>query len=169
MKVRKITVGDVQAVTEYSRDQVRGLLDQIYSIFGAPLEQTGNTRIFSAHEFLVIVLCAELETVYGLKRKTVGSFAPEIAKALAKPRSVAQDSKLVLNFENQQVQYLDETDMVSHGLVLPLSDVFRRVDGYLLPHRSKSSQFQQDLNLGPSLMADANASGLALKAAGGRE
>lgn len=169
MKVRKITVGDVQAVTDYSRDQVRGLLEEVDGALVSKAKEMGSARVFTAHEFLIIVLCWELETVYGLKRKTVGTFAPEIAKVLARPRSLAPDAKLVFNFENRQVQYLDGTDTVSHGLVFPLSDVFRRVDGYLLPHRTKNSQYQQDLNLGPLLMTEMNASKQTLKAAGGCE
>lgn len=167
MKARKITVGDIQAVTEYSRDQLRGLLDQIDPVFGVVPMDSGLTRIFSAHEFLVIVLCCELETMYGLKRKMVASFAAEIAKALARPRPVGHEPKLILTFGPQKVQYLDGTEMVARGLVFPLADIFRRVDDYLLPHRHNS--YQGDLNLGPSLMAQVDTSSQTKKAAGRRE
>lgn len=167
MKARKITVGDIQAVTEYSRDQLRGLLDQIDPVFGVAPMESGATRIFSAHEFLVIVLCCELETLYGLKRKMVASFAAEIAKALARPRPVAHEPKLVLTFGTPKVQYFDGTEMIAQGLVFPLADVFRRVDGYLLPHRHKS--YQQDLKLGPSLMAQADTPNHMQKATGRRK
>lgn len=167
MKARKITVGDIQAVTEYSRDQLRGLLDQIDPVFEIVSMESGATRIFSAHEFLVIVLCCELEIMYGLKRKMVASFAAEIAKALARPRPVAHEPKLVLTFGCKKAQYFDGTEMVAQGLVFPLADIFRRVDGYLLPHRHRS--YQEDLNLGPSLMAQVGTSNQMQKAAGRRK
>ena len=167
MKTRKITVGDIQAVTEYSRDQLRGLLDQIDPVFGVAPIESGATRVFSAHEFLVIVLCCELETMYGLKRRTVSSFAAEIAKALARPRPVGHDPKLILGFDPKKVQYFDGTAIIAQGLVFPLADIFRRVDDYLLPHRHNS--YQGDLNLGPSLMAQVDTSGLAKKVAGRRK
>jgi hypothetical protein len=168
MRTRKITVGDIQAVTDYSRDQLRGLLDQMDQVLhfvGLP----GANRVFSAHEFLVIVLCCELETTFGMKRKAVVSLATEIANVLSRPRPIAQDPTLILILDGPRAHYLDGTEIVREGLVVPLTDIFMRVDSYLLPSRGSRSHYQQALNLGPSLLTETMVLSPNLKTAGGRD
>lgn len=169
MRVRKLTAGDLQAITGYSRDQLRGLLDQLDLAFKAPVLPTGVTRVFSIHEFLLIVLCCEIESTFGMKRKTVVSFAAEMAKTLARPRPLAQDPKLVLSFGAMQVRYLDGFETIQQGLIVPLGAILKKIDCYLLPDREVQSQYQGTLNLGPGLMSEQIPENLNLKMANGQD
>lgn len=169
MSARKLTAGDLQAVTKYSRDQLRGLLDQLDLALKIPVLIPGMTRVFSVHEFLLVVLCCEIESTFGMKRKTVVSFAPEMAKTLARPRPLAQDPKLVLSFGTMQVSYLDGFETIHAGLVVPLAAILKKVDNYLLPNREDQSQYQGALNLGPGLMSEQLLESQSLKMASGQD
>lgn len=166
---RNITAGDIQTVTGYSRDQLRGLLDLIDPLLGTFPHEPGTSRIFSSHEFLTIVLCCELENAYGMKRKVVTSFAAELGKVLSRPREVAENPRLILTFNPPLASYFEKEEIVQQGLVVPLTEIFKKVDGHLLGNREGPSQYQGELNLGPSLLAPPETVFTNLKTAGGRE
>src|SRR5689334_19860041 len=91
---RRLTMGDLCALTGYTRDQVRALLDSL-----PPCGQReGRARIatsYSLDDLRFISLCCRLEQHYGLKREMVSKLAPNIAAQLAAGRDTPVDRLLV--------------------------------------------------------------------------
>ena len=144
-------MNDLCGLSGYSRDQVRGLLDKL------PMyaERRGRARIatvYTAQDLMVVALCCRLETRYSLRRETVAALAPHISKELARPRSVAQQARLVLEFDPPSATYVEKVDDLADGLVVALLPVFERVDDYLLSGHFVRASTQRDLALGPVAM-----------------
>lgn len=97
------------------------------------------------------------------------SFAAELGKMLSRPREVAENPRLILTFNPPLVSYFEKEEMVQQGLVVPLTGIFKKVDGHLLGNRESHSQYQGELNLGPSLLPAQEVVFTNLKTAGGRE
>jgi hypothetical protein len=127
---RWITAADLSGVTGYSRHQLRGLLKDLPGYSGKA-ERARVARKYSRHDLVVIAVCCELESHYGLRRDAICRIVQEIQRALSGPKSVATDAKLVATINPPSAQYLDGRAEVSAGLVVPLQAILRRIDGYL--------------------------------------
>src|SRR5438105_3048636 len=123
---------DLCSVSDYSRHQMRGLLDELpmYANHGT---QARVAAEYTAHDLLVIALCCRLESHYSLRRTAVVAVAQDLYRQLGGPRSVAPDAKLLLRFDPPSAVYLQHASHVDDGLVVALEPLFRRVDEYLLP------------------------------------
>lgn len=156
MAHRKITVADICSITQHTRHQIRGLTDKLPGYGDALKTEERVAREYSAHELLVVVICCELESRYGLRRNAVAELVSTIADTLSRPRQVARDPRLVVCITPPSVQYLDDFSAVQEGLVIPLARIFQQVDDYLIPSRTAKSSFQPQLDLGPTLFADSS-------------
>jgi hypothetical protein len=150
---KRLKASDIYKEVNYTRNQLRGLLDEL----GYTLESDGETqprvaRTYSPHDFLVILIACELETNYGLRRNAIASLIPYIASELSGPRSVTKQPKLVLSLNPVTVQYLDVDVNINSGFVLPLAEIFSRVDLHLQQTGNPLSLNQKALNFGPSLI-----------------
>jgi hypothetical protein len=145
---RRITSADLVEVTGFSRHKLRSLLKDLpgYS------DRDGLARIareYTRHDLTVIAVCCELEERCGLRRDLISQLVPEIRKALAGPRSVAIDARLIVIPGPPSAQYVDGPFDGLQGTVLPLKDIFRRIDAHLLGDQAVEPDGQRTLDLGP--------------------
>jgi hypothetical protein len=130
MRVRKITINDACAVTEYTRDQLRGMfrdLPPFLECGSAP----GARRTFTRSELLVICVIASMETQFGTRRAAIGSILDQLLSVLKRPRPIDPLARLNVVFEPAKVTYLAANSEASEGVVVPLGPIFARVDHYL--------------------------------------
>lgn len=145
---RTITRADIAAVTGFSRDKLKGLFRELPG-FNGPAEQARVAREYSRHDLIVLAVCCYLDESFGLKRSVIGQLLGGIQQVLLGPRTVAPNAHLVINIPALSVQYLERVGSISEGLVLPLRDIFKRVDDHIEYGKS------EPLNLPPVAMQTA--------------
>ena len=125
------TMGDLCALTGYTRDQVRGLLDAL-----PPRgERDGRRRAatsYSMQDLVFVALCCRLEQPYGLKREKVAELSTHISAQLAEPRERGVE-RLLVRFDVPSVELVSGVDALTDGLVISMDPVFDQVNDYLLP------------------------------------
>lgn len=141
-------MADLLAISGYTRDQMRGLLDAM------PAYASRNTQVrvakqYTAQDLLVVRTCSQLESWYGLQRGTVAGFSDALRSALSGPRPVSATARLLLTFDPVDVRYVEATDSIGEGLLIPLAPIFQAVDEYLLPGRARLDWGQRELGFGP--------------------
>lgn len=150
---KRLKASDIYGVANYTRNQFRGLLDELGSQFeGLEQAQPRVARTYTPQDFLVILVACELDSKYCLRRTAIASLLPQIVRELSGPRPVAIQPKLILNVNPPSVRYVDTEINISEGLVLPLTDIFMRVDGHLLQAGGELPTQQNELNFGPMLI-----------------
>lgn len=151
---RSLTMADLLAISGYTRDQMRGLLDAM------PAYADRNTQVrvakrYTAQDLLVVRACTQLETRYGLQRSTVASFSSAVRAVLSGPRPVSATACLLLTFEPVDVRYVEVTERITEGLLVPLEPIFQAVDEYLLPGLAKLDWGQRELSFVPRVIGSA--------------
>jgi hypothetical protein len=156
MNSRSLTMADLLAITGYTRDQMRGLLDAM------PTYASRNTQVrvakqYTAQDLLVVRTCSQLESRYGLQRAAVTGFSDSLRSALSGPRPVSATARLLLTFDPFDVRYVEATERVDDGLLVPLAPIFQAVDEYLLPGRVQLDWDQRELGFGPQAIKSTSA------------
>lgn len=154
MSSRSLTMADLLAISGYTRDQMRGLLDAM------PAYASRNTQVrvakqYTAQDLLVVRACSQLESRYGLQRGMVAGFSDAVRSVLSGPRPVSATARLLLTFEPAEVRYVEATESVGEGLLVPLAPIFQAVDEYLLPGRAQLNWGQRELGFGPQAIGSA--------------
>lgn len=160
MTPRTLKTLDIINVTDCSRHVMRGFLNELLPKLGTS-KKTGRktSSKYSAQDLLVITICYEIESRYGIKRSYLAKLYPAITKVISKPRSIAIDAKLIISFDPISVQYVDGAADFSEGLLVPLMGVLKKVDDYLHSDINFiASSTQGHLNLGPGQISDSNQS-----------
>lgn len=151
--VKRLKAADVYKEANYTRNQLRGLLEELdYKFEGDGETQPRVARTYSPHDFLIILIACELESNYGLRRNAIASLLPLIGGELSGPRPIAKQPKLLLGLNPLAVRYVDAEVSVNSGFVLPLAGIFTRVDLHLQQTGSSLPTSQTTLNFGPSLI-----------------
>lgn len=148
MSARAITSADLSEVTGYTRHQLRGLLNELPD-YQIKAERARVAREYTKHDLAVITVCCELEKLYGLRRDAVAALSQSLAQALLGPRIAGMDAYLAMTITPPDVQYLQVPVNVRQGLVIPLREIFARLDGYLLADHVRAEQHQRALDFGP--------------------
>ena len=119
--------------------------------FGGSVEKARVAREYSAAELLVIVICCELEESFGLRRKVIGALSNDILRCLSRPRNLHKAACLHIQVQPQSVTYFNDLVAVKAvvGLVVPLGNIFERIDAYIKQHSFSSPDQQRLLNFGP--------------------
>lgn len=152
---RRLKASNIYGVANYTRNQFRGLLAELgYQLEKLEQTQPRVARTFSPQDFLVILIACELDSKYCLRRSAIANLIPQIKRELSGPRPVAQQPRLLINVTPPSVRYLDTDANFSTGLVLPLHEIFARVDGHLLQSGSELPTPQTALNFGPTLVQE---------------
>jgi hypothetical protein len=141
-------MADLLAISGYTRDQMRGLLDAMPAYISRG-SQVRVAKQYTAHDLLVIRTCSQLESRYGLQRGTVANFSRALRNVLSGPKPVSATARLLLTFEPAEVRYVESADSVVEGLLVPLAPIFQAVDEYLLPERARLDWGQRELCFGP--------------------
>lgn len=152
MRVRKLTASDICEVTGYNRDQLRGLMEELPKWSAAPAERMA--RAYTAHDLIVLCVVHTLETIAGVRRKTIASFFRQLQGALSGPKPAAASARLMISFAPMRVEYLDGRTPSVEGVsvFIPLQPILDRVDRYLGAVQIPVSNSQADLRLGPGLV-----------------
>lgn len=150
-------MSDLLAISGYTRDQMRGLLDAMPAFSGR------DTRVrvakqYTAQDLLVIRACSQLESRYGLQRGTVAVFSDQLRAVLSGPRPVSEMARLLLTFDPVDVLYVEAPEGIEEGLLVPLAPIFQVVDEYLLPGRAQVAWSQRELGFGPQVINSATPS-----------
>jgi hypothetical protein len=148
MSGRPLTMSDLLAVSGYTRDQMRGLLDAIPT-YAVRDTKARIAKQYTAHDLLVLAACARLENRYGLQRATVAGFSEQLRQVLSGPRPISTAAHLLLTFEPPEVRYVEEPLGLLEGLLIPLPPIFQAVDEYLVPEHTRASWSQRELGFGP--------------------
>lgn len=130
--MRPITITDLCELSGYSRDQMRGFLDELPRFASRPTEAR-VARIFSNQDVLVVVVLCHLEKMHGLKRSVISSLCDLIATTLLAPRKVSKEAWLTIQ-TNGECEYWDVMPQINEGFVIALSPLFFAIDSYLLPN-----------------------------------
>ncbi|NHC60016.1 hypothetical protein [Paenalcaligenes suwonensis] len=148
---QRLKASDVYRVANYTRNQFRGLLAELdYQFDASVVTRPRVARTYSSQDFLVILVACTLETKVGLKRSTIASLLPAIAKELAGPRPFAKAPKLVLTMDPPTAQYIDCGSNIEQGVILPLDTIFAIVDDQLHKIDGETSTAQSFLSFGPT-------------------
>jgi hypothetical protein len=59
---------------------------------------------------------------------------------------------LLLTFDPTYVRYVEATERIEEGLLVPLAPIFQAVDEYLLPGRAQLGWGQRELGFGPQVI-----------------
>ncbi len=151
---RPLTMADLLAISGYTRDQMRGLLDAMPA-FARRNTAARIAKNYSAQDLLLIRTCTQLETRYGLQRGTVANFSDALRSVLTGPRHVSKTASLLLSFDPADVHYLEATGGFEEGLLVPLAPIFQVVDDYLLPGTGQLSWQQHNLGFVPQTVESA--------------
>lgn len=148
MSSRSLTMSDLLAISGYTRDQMRGLLDAMPA-FASRDSRVRVAKQYTAQDLLVIRACSQLESRYGLQRGTVAGFSDQLRAVLSGPRPVSATARLLLTFDPVYVRYVEAPEAIEEGLLVPLAPIFQAVDEYLLPGRVQVTWSQRELGFGP--------------------
>lgn len=151
MKIRKITSTDVCAITGYSRDQLRGLIDKL-PVFADQKTEARIAREFTRSELILLAVVHMLEVRYCIRRESIASIIKLLQKALTGPKSVNRHARILVSFDPPTVNYLTDSDPRQDGILMSLGPVFERIDAYLGQGLSIIEKQQSNLNLGPTLV-----------------
>lgn len=151
---RPLTMADLLAISGYTRDQMRGLLDALPA-FARRNTAARIAKNYSAPDLLLVQTCTQLETRYGLQRGTVAKFSDALRSVLAGPRHVSKSASLLLSFDPVDVHYLEATGGFEEGLLVPLAPIFQVVDDYLLPGTAQLNWQQHNLGFLPQTVESA--------------
>lgn len=142
---RRLTAADVCAVTGYSRDELHAILRSLWP-YAEDKPSPRVAREFTPKDLLVLSVTQVLENQFGLRRTAVSALGPQLQAALAGPKDVSRNARLVITVQPPLVEYVDEESVDGQGVVVALGPLFERVDGHL------NFDGQLSLQLGPGLV-----------------
>ncbi len=156
MTSRSLTMSDLLAISGYTRDQMRGLLEAM------PTYASRNSHVrvakqYTAQDLLVVRTCSQLESLYGLQRSAVAGFSDALRSVLSGPRPISTTARLLFTFEPMNVSYVEATEVIEEGLLIPLAPIFHAIDEYLLPGHARLNWGQRELGFGPQPINSATA------------
>lgn len=126
----KLTMSDICAVTNYSRHQVRALLESL-PIYAVSDGSPRVAREFTKHDLLVLCVAAQLEQNYGLQRSAIAAVIREIYSELFGPRSANPAPLLHLTIVPPTATYLAERQDGRDGITIALQPIFEKVESHL--------------------------------------
>jgi len=111
-------------------------------------------RAYTAHDLTVLCVVHTLETVAGIRRKTIAAFFRQLQGALSGPKPTAASARLVISFAPTRVEYVDAKMPSVDGIAIfvPIQPILDRVDRYLGAVQVPAPNSQADLHLGPGLV-----------------
>lgn len=153
MRAIKITAVDIGEVTGYSRNQVRGLLDEL-AMYSEQETSPRVAREFTRLDLIVLAVIHLLEARVGIRRKTVSAIVGPLRKALAGPKTINRDARLLISTDPATVNYVAIGGTAAQdGILISLGPIFERVDKHLnygLPYAVNNGP---ELNIGPGLIS----------------
>lgn len=151
MLSKQITIADISQLTGYSRHKLRGLLNELAE-FNCRSQKERIASEYSAKDLVLLTICCELESMYGLRRKVVGALIEPLYTEMTGPRPVSEAPHLIIDVQRRRIQYVENPTVVTEGIVFPLSGIFKKVDTYLT---FESGINQNNLDFGPWVVSTA--------------
>lgn len=156
---RKLTAADVREVSGYSRNELRAVLDDLPD-YAVTSGQARVAREFDRLDLIVLTVIHDLETRHGMRRNAIAGVSRQLRKALSGPKRINREARLLVSVVPPAVNYIEANLRIQSGIVVPLADVFERVDGYLGAHLGGASD-QRNLEMRPTVIANRRARGTA--------
>ncbi len=144
----QITTADVSLLTGYSRHQLRGLIQALPGFKRRGKSERVAVE-YTPKELIILTICCELESKFGLRRDVISNIVGNLQNVLSGPRMASDNSRLLINTTNADVEYIEGVCEVAEGIVFPLQDIFRGVDNYLNNDSSYRNTAQKNLDYGP--------------------
>ena len=154
MRAFQLKISDVASVTGYTRFQIHGLLDEVFTGPTRAAKKARSHRIFSPRDLIAITVVCELERKYGVKRSVLRSVGDPLRRALTGPRNPNREARLVVTFTPPTATYVEADATVAEGVVLPLGPLFAKVDEYLGVAESGRDGGQAVLALRPAVVTN---------------
>lgn len=127
---RRLTLTDIEAITGYTRNQARGVLDSLPQYANAPkLERVAQE--YTPHDLLVVSVVACLERTHRVQRSAIAEVFEAIYKELHGPRPQNRSPLLHVTFEPPTAVYCSDQQVVSEGITVALGPIFEKVDSHL--------------------------------------
>lgn len=127
---RKLTQSDIEAVTEYNRNQVRGLLDSLPRYANAP-KSPRVAQVYTPHDLLALSLAACLERTFRLQRVAISEVFDAIHGELGGPRPQNPSPLLHISIEPPTAAYVTDQQPAREGITIALGPIFEKVDSHL--------------------------------------
>lgn len=127
---RKFTASDIEEVTGYSRNQARGLLDNLPRYANAP-KLPRVAQEYTPHDLLVLGVAAYLERTCHLQRAAIAVVFDAIHDELRGPRPQNPSPLLHVTIEPPAAAYLADQQAAREGIVIALGPIFEKVDSHL--------------------------------------
>jgi len=153
MRSTTITAIDISKVTGYSRNQVRGLLDDL-PIYSEQAAEPRVAREYTRSDLLVLTVIHQLEARIGVRRKSLAPIVEPLRKALSGPKTINRDARLLISIDPPDVSYLATVDTpAKDGILVSLESIFDRVDGHLDFGLPPVANRNRELDFGPMLVS----------------
>lgn len=127
---RKLTAADVFAVTGYSRQELRLLLEAL-RYFREQKSHPRKAREFSRLDLIALGVVQSLEARYGMRKDAIAAIFDLLRIALLGPRRQNSQAHLFILIAPPTVSYKEAPTKGSEGILVPLEPVFARVDQHL--------------------------------------
>lgn len=153
MRSTTITAIDISKVTGYSRNQVRGLLDDL-PIYSEQAAEPRVAREYTRSDLLVLAVIHHLESRIGVRRKALAQIVEPLRKALSGPKTIYRNARLRISIDPPDVSYLAMAGTpVQDGILVSLEPIFDRVDGHLDFGLPPVTNRNRELEFGPMLVS----------------
>lgn len=151
MRLRKITKADACYISGYERDELSYVLKEV------PPYSTQKTTARVARELAPLDLLAlsviyVLDKSYGLRLRTIARISDQLRQVLAVPRAVNANAGLAISVSPPFIDFVELPTPVSGGIIVPLKDIFERIDHFCNAFRIEAKPAQSELGLGPGLV-----------------
>lgn len=148
----KLTAKDVCELTGWSRDQLRGVLEEL-----PPYRDWKSServaRQFSASDLMFFALVAHLEQTICLRRSAIQQVALALRELLSKPVALNNDGIVFIGLTPPRVEFLAGSPPSESGILVRLAPVARRVHEFFGVHVVEGPHKQVTLKLGPAVVS----------------
>lgn len=142
---------DVCAVSGYTRNQLRGVMDEL-PIYAEQETSVRVAREYSRADLSVLSVVFVLDVQFNVRRSAIAKIAGQLRQALSSPRPVNRAARLLISFDPSSVRYLPDKEPIQTGILVALGPIFERVDTYIAGNPLDNAN--RDLNFGPTSITD---------------
>jgi hypothetical protein len=146
-----ITAADVCAVSGYTRNQLRGVLNEL-PIYAEQETSARVAREYSRADLSVLSVVYVLDVQFNVRRAAIALIADQLRQTLSGPKPINRAARLLVTFDPLSVRYLTEKETIQTGILVALGLIFARVDAYIAGN--PLDNVNRELNFGPTPIPD---------------
>lgn len=142
---------DVCKVSRYTRNQLRGVLDELPCYAEQPTSER-VAREFFRSDLSVLSVVYVLDRQFNIRRTAITLIIDQLLEALRGPKTVNREAWLLVTFDPPSVRYLTEQEPLQNGILVELGPIFERVDIYAAGNPLHENYVEPELDFGPTLI-----------------